>query len=121
MEIKNKNTEPIEDIYVAKVLDTGKIVINKGANDGITAGMEFVVYEKGEEICDPITQKKLGVLENAKGGFRAFHIQEGLTVLLAKKNLQPSLLSLASMVVDNETKLLQSIKVGDSVRITNIM
>lgn len=120
MEIKNINTNPIEDIYVARVLDTGKIVINKGANDGITEEMEFVVYEKGDEIFDPITKKKLGVLENAKGSFRVFHIQEGLTVLLAKKSLEPALFSL-SLAISNEFKLFQSIKIGDSVRITNII
>ena len=54
-------------IKVVKLLDEYKIVINKGANDGIKVGQVFLVYKEDEELFDPDTNESLGRLEIVKG------------------------------------------------------
>ena len=110
------------DIRVAKIIEVDKIVINKGLKDNINQHMEFLVYEDGDEILDPITNKSLGLLENPKGMFKALHIQESMSILLSKTNRPNKLaIGLATMFtdVDSERDLLRSIKIGDKVKITN--
>ena len=107
------------DIRVAKILEVDKIVINKGLNDQINEQMEFLVFEDGDEILDPITKKSLGLLENPKGMFKAIHIQENMSILLSKTK-RPNRISLAMLGdVDSERDLLKNIKIGDKVKITN--
>jgi hypothetical protein len=110
------------DIRVAKILEVDKIVINRGKNDYIDEHMEFLVYEEGEEILDPITGKSLGVLENPKGTFKAIHIQENLSILLSKTKRPSKLIASFAILageVDAERDLLRNIKIGDKVKITN--
>ncbi|PAM93481.1 hypothetical protein B4N84_18235 [Flavobacterium sp. IR1] len=109
------------DIRVATILESDKIVINKGENDGIDKLMEFLIYDEGEEIFDPITKKSLGKLENPKGTFKAIHIQENMSILLSKTK-RPNK-TLANLIifsdVDAEIDLLKSIEIGDKVKILN--
>jgi len=109
------------DIRVAKVLESDKIVINKGLNDHIDSSMEFLVYEEGEEILDPISHKSLGVLENPKGVFKALYIQDNMSILLSKTKRPNKIVASMGMFsdVDAERDLLKNIKVGDKVKITN--
>jgi hypothetical protein len=110
------------DIRVAKILEVDKIVINKGKNDSIDEHMEFLVYEEGEEILDPVSGESLGVLENPKGAFKAIHIQDNMSILLSKTK-RPNKIAVSFAVfsgeVDAERDLLKNIKIGDKVKITN--
>ncbi|MBL7710949.1 MAG: hypothetical protein JNL13_00725 [Chitinophagaceae bacterium] len=111
----------IEDIRVVAILETDKIVINKGSKDGIFEGMEFLVYNEGSEILDPITKENLGALENPKGRFKIIHIQERITTLLSKTKRPNKVASVLFMYsdIDAERDLLTSIRIGDKVKITN--
>ena len=115
--------ENITDIRVAKVLEIGKIVINKGTSDKINNLMEFIVYEEGDEIIDPITNKSLGILENPKGTFKTSYIQDNLTTLVTKNKL-PNKISLSLLSFsegESEFELLKTIKIGDKVKIINLL
>ncbi len=115
----------IENIVVANIITTGQIVINKGLKDGIYDSMEFVVYELGPEIFDPLSNKSLGTLEKPKGKFRVLSIQSQITTLISKKNVNRTagatlgLINAIKMPDDDEVVLLKSIKVGDKVKIIN--
>lgn len=66
---------------VVKILNPYEVVINLGAEDGVTKDDEFVVFEQGEEVTDPDTDESLGILEIVRGQGVAKHVQEKLTTL----------------------------------------
>lgn len=66
---------------VVQKIDDYKIVINKGASDGVTMNNRFLVYRLGNELFDPDTKESLGVLELVCGEGKPEHIQEHLTTL----------------------------------------
>lgn len=66
---------------VIRIIDDYKIVINKGAVNGVTMNNRFLVYRLGEELFDPDTEESLGVLELVCGEGKPEHIQEHLTTL----------------------------------------
>lgn len=111
----------IENILVANRIESDKIVINKGANDGVMEYMRFLVFEYGNEIKDPVTQESLGILENPKGIFKVFHIQENMTVLISEldrpNKIANSLVMFSDVKVERD--LLSTIKIGDKVKIIN--
>lgn len=113
----------LHDILVAKVIEHGKIVINKGSDDGILNYMEFLVYTEGDEIYDPQTGESLGILENPKGKFKVLSIQPTMSTLITTQNYQVSpITSINSRINLNtgiEAYLLESIQEGDKVKIIN--
>jgi curli biogenesis system outer membrane secretion channel CsgG len=52
---------------IIKVNDDGTVYMKPGSGGGVNAGMEFVVYSKGEEIIDPDTGLALGSEEQMVG------------------------------------------------------
>jgi hypothetical protein len=68
-------------IKVVKLLDEYKIVINKGANDGIKVGQVFLVYKEDEELFDPDTNESLGRLEIVKGKGKVIHLQAKMATI----------------------------------------
>lgn len=68
-------------IFVIKVIDNYRIAINKGLRDGIAYGDKFLIYKKGEELFDPITNESLGCLEIIKGRGQVSHLQEKICTL----------------------------------------
>lgn len=109
-------------IKVAKVISYDKIVINKGSSDGIDSDMEFLVYVEGSEINDPVSGNSLGNLENPKGFFKIFHIQDKMTTLIAKLNKTDLYFNIMPFTgKDPEIEALKSIKTGDKVKIINML
>lgn len=110
-----------KNIYIAKKIDNYQIVINKGNKDDINSNMRFLVYEEGEKIIDPNTNESLGNLEIPKGFFKVQHIQEKMTTLISElkkdKRIIPSFDVFGER--DLEKDLLDSIKIGDKVKIVN--
>lgn len=51
---------------VAKILNARELVINRGSEHGIEAGMRFKVVEETEEIVDPDTRESLGTISREK-------------------------------------------------------
>jgi len=110
------------DIRVASLIETGKIVINKGLKDNIQENMEFLIYEEGEEIFDPVSKESLGQLENTKGTFKTLHVQERMTLLISNTG-KPHPFTIAGMaasgVYSTPWEMLKTIRVGDKVKIIN--
>lgn len=53
---------------IAKVVNSYKVVINAGSNQGIKENQRFLIYSlDGETIFDPDTNEPLGQLEITKG------------------------------------------------------
>lgn len=112
----------LKNIIVANKIDTERIVINKGEEDGIEEYMEFLVYSEGEEIFDPTTEKSLGYLENPKAKFKTLHIQKKMTTLISKTKVPNTIAMLRislSDITNPELKLLESVREGDKVKIIN--
>lgn len=110
-----------DNIYIVKKLSDYQIVINKGSSDDLDSNMRFLVYEEGEEIFEPNTNKSLGILEIPKGFFKVQHIQEKMTTLVSELKKEKSIIPTFSAFkeIDTERELLKSIKEGDKVKIVN--
>ncbi len=70
---------------IVKILDDQRLVANKGFADGWSKGDLMVVYEEGEEVTDPETNESLGRLELVKAEVEAIHVQEKMTLLMARE------------------------------------
>jgi hypothetical protein len=66
---------------VVQVLDEYKIVINKGIDDEVEEGDNYLIFALGDEIVDPETKENLGRLEVVRGKARVIHVQERLSTL----------------------------------------
>ena len=64
---------------VAQILSDKFIVLNVGAQRGVSLGMTFVVLAQGEEVKDPGTGEVLGRWEVPKGFLIAAHAQERMS------------------------------------------
>ncbi|WP_051662743.1 hypothetical protein [Flavobacterium sp. KJJ] len=111
----------ISNIVIASKIDDYQIVINKGLKDSIDSSMRFLVYEEGDEIIDPSTNKSLGNLEIPKGFFKIMHIQDSMTTLVSELRKEKNFLIGLQIYkeLDVEKDLLSKIKVGDKVKIVN--
>lgn len=70
---------------VIKVINSYKLVINKGSHDGVAMYNRFLIYHLGEKMIDPDTQEDLGTLELVCGEGKPEHIQEHITTLVTAK------------------------------------
>lgn len=61
--------------------DNYKVVINKGLNHSIIKGQQYLIYEIGEEIIDPVTGESLGKIEIVKGRGQVTHVQENMATI----------------------------------------
>jgi hypothetical protein len=89
MTAESKDTG-VNQIKVAKVLDSFTLVINKGQTDGVKEGQRFLVYAYGEEIVDPDTKTSLGRLEIVRGTGRVTHLQPTMATIKSDMNTPPS-------------------------------
>jgi hypothetical protein len=71
-------TRPLQ---VARVVDEYKVVINRGADDGIKEGQRFLVYGIGDEVLDPETNESLGRLELVRGRGEVVHVQPRMATI----------------------------------------
>lgn len=85
----SESKEIIEKYLVAKIIDDYTIVINKGRNQGVKEGQRFLIYELGEEIIDPSTNKSLGKLEIVKGTGKITHLQENIATISSDMKTPP--------------------------------
>jgi hypothetical protein len=76
------DSKPVFPATVAHVLTAYKVVINKGAADGVQVGQRFLVYAVSKDpIVDPETREPLGHLEIVKGTGKVVHVQERMATL----------------------------------------
>ncbi len=77
---------------IVKIIDSHKLVINKGSLDGVKVGDIFIIFKKDDEIFDPDTNESLGVLEIPKLKMKASSVQDRLSILESNevKIIKPS-------------------------------
>jgi len=63
--------------------DDEKVYLNAGSDSGIEIGMEFRVYQKGEELIDPTTGISLGAEETAIGSIQVMEVKEKYAICRA--------------------------------------
>ena len=63
---------------VARILSDEEVFLNVGSEDGVTEGMEFVIFSvsEGDRISDPETGADLGAIETTKGRVKVRHVQD---------------------------------------------
>ncbi len=66
---------------VAKILDDGRPVLNRGTHDGVEAGQRYLIFTPGDSVQDPETGEDLGRVELVKGRATVVHAQERLAIL----------------------------------------
>ena len=66
---------------VARILSDEEVVLNVGSEDGVTEGMEFVIFSVSEadRIVDPETGADLGAIETTKGRVNVHHVQDRIS------------------------------------------
>ena len=108
------------DGLVAEILSERRVVLNKGEEDGISDGDEFVVFTLGEEIHDPKTGESLGILENIKGKGEVIHVQDHMcTIETYEYDMVPGSNPLVPPLYRNEIKVYRefvNVQCGDYVR-----
>jgi hypothetical protein len=93
--------------------DLFRIMINRGADDGIKVGDQFLVYGLGPEISDPDTGANLGRVEIVRGRGAVTHLQSRMASLTSIERRQRtrrtvpvpgdnSILSMVSQVAPRE-------------------
>ena len=66
---------------VAKIMGKGEIVVNRGRQHGVRAGMVFEIFApEGEEVWDPDTGETLGTVEDVKAKAEVTEVKEKLAV-----------------------------------------
>ncbi len=83
---------------IAKILDGGHLVINRGSDHGVALGATYLIYEQGGEIDDPETSESLGHLEIVKGRATVTQVQAKLSVLGLEGNAPARQLTLSEMM-----------------------
>lgn len=72
----------MKDIYVVKVIDDYRVVLNAGSDDEISLGQKFLIYSvSAEPLYDPKTNESLGYLEIVKGTGKVTHVQEKICTI----------------------------------------
>ena len=49
---------------IVKIIDTFKFVINRGSNDGVNLGENYLIFVLGEKIFDPDTGEEPRIIRN---------------------------------------------------------
>ena len=66
---------------IVRIVDDRTIVINAGAEAGVSPGQEFVIIQPVDAVTDPATDEELGVWEMVKARVVATHVQPKMTTL----------------------------------------
>ena len=107
-------TEP----KIAKILDEYNLVLNKGKNDNIEIGQEYLIYQQTEEIIDPDTGDILECLFVPKGKGIIIRVQDKISILRSHEWEKPSSLAEAFAVFAQPQKLkaFEKPEVGDCAK-----
>jgi len=104
-----------------------RVVLNKGAEDGVVLGATFVVFSYGPEIIDPETKRNLGRLENIRGKGRVIHLQDSISTIETYEREEGSTISgtIAGLMSEgreagsplgSELRRFVNVRVGDLAR-----
>ena len=73
---------------VVHVVDETRVVINRGAAEGVKRGDRFLVFGEGPTLIDPDSGKSLGRLEVVRGRAQAEHVQDHIATLRSTERRQ---------------------------------
>nr|WP_321298317.1 hypothetical protein [uncultured Sphaerochaeta sp.] len=73
----------IMEATVVTQIDKHTVVINKGADDGVTEDDVFLIYSLGDELKDPKSGIELGKLEIVHGKGIVAHLQPRMTTIIS--------------------------------------
>ena len=117
---KIADIEVKHDGLVAGILSERRVVLNKGEEDGILGGDEFVVFTLEKEVHDPKTGESLGILENIKGKGEVIHVQDHMcTIETYEYDMVPRSNPLVPPLYRNKIKVYQefvNVQCGDYAR-----
>jgi hypothetical protein len=113
--------EEMEEIEgkVAKIMDEYTVVINRGSEHRVEEDMRFVIYEPGDEIKDPDTDKSLGKFEHVKAKVEVVNVQEKFstaktyeTHTMTMPAIQQALAQVSGQTTRNELPLDEETRAG---------
>ncbi len=88
-ENQSTSTSPVESrgfpALVARIVDEYTVVINRGSDDGIQKGHNFLIYGIEDEVIDPETGESLGCLEVVRGRGSVTHVQPRMATIKASQ------------------------------------
>lgn len=82
--MSNRQSGNVEELFegrIAQIIDSHRIVINRGHEHGVRVGQRFLILAIGDEIFDPETKESLGQVEIVKGRGEVTHTQEKMSTL----------------------------------------
>ena len=99
-----------------------EVVVNLGAEDGVTEKTEFLVYQKGDELKDPDTGESLAAVEIVRGRGQPKHIQPRLTTIhqirkTRRKIVETMFAQTREIEAEEITPFAHGTAVGDLVRV----
>ena len=104
---------------VAKIMDEYTVVINRGSEHGVEEDMRFVIYEPGDEIKDPDTDKSLGKFEHVKAKVEVTNVSEKFstaktyeTHTMTMPALQEAIVRVTGQTMRNELPLDEETREG---------
>ena len=108
------------DALVAEIIDKRNLVLDKGKQDGISIGDEFVVFVLGKEVQAPKTGESLGVLEKIKGKGEVTHIQDRMcTIETYESDIVPDNAFPYNLYMERKKKVYKrfvNVQIGDYAR-----
>lgn len=72
---------------VARQIDEYRCVLNRGAQDEIESGEQFLIFRVGDMVVDPVTGEELGNLEIVIGKVRVIHVQDRICTVESNEKL----------------------------------
>lgn len=81
----NNELKNILPAKIVNIIDNKNVVINKGSQQQIKKGDNFIIYKQGDEIFDLDTNESLGYLEIVIGQGTITHVQEKMATLTSSK------------------------------------
>lgn len=66
---------------VVSIIDDVTVVINRGLEHGLLLGDRYLIFDLGDELFDPDTNKSLGKLELVRGRAEVTHLQTNMATL----------------------------------------
>jgi len=104
---------------VVKIMDEYTVVINRGSEHSVEEDMRFVIYEPGDEIKDPDTDKSLGKFEHVKAKVEVTNVSEKFstaktyeTHTMTMPALQEAIVRVTGQTMRNELPLDEETRAG---------
>lgn len=105
---------------VAEILNRRELVINAGAEDGVTEGMRFAILNRrGVEVKDPDTGETLGSVEIPKVLVEAVRTHPKLTVARTYRTLRKNLGGRGSIAFDLFGAPAKWVEVPETLQLTD--